>query len=101
MYGLEIARTCAREEMASFPNLRTPVEPSDESEGVRMSGVLPLAVAALVLAAGTVVALSELATLRGSHTVHTAPEFLTSALGAPRSTASLVRTPAPLDRSRA
>ena len=69
--------------------------PSDLSEGIRMPRVL-LAVAALVVALGTVFALSELATHRGGRTVHTTPKFLTSALGAPRPAASLVRTPAPL-----
>ena len=59
-----------------------------------MSRVL-LAVATLVVALGTVFALSELATHRGGRTVHTTPKFLTSALGAPRPAASLVRTPAP------
>jgi len=58
--------------MASFRILRTPAtKHSDVSEGIRMSGVLQLVAAALiVIAAGTVVALSELATHRGMRTVH-------------------------------
>ena len=60
--GLEIARTCARQEMASFPNVRPNRKPSDLSEGVRVRCVL-LAVAALANAAIRIVsALSELAT---------------------------------------
>ena len=77
--------------MASFPDVRRIAESSDRSEGVRMPRILALAVAALLLAAGAVFALSELATLRGAHTVHTTPEFLTGALGAPRPNAPLVR----------
>jgi hypothetical protein len=66
------------------------------SEGIRMFRVLMLAVAALAVAACTAIALSELATPKGVNAVHSTPEFLTGALGAPRPTASLVRTPAPL-----
>ncbi len=79
--------------MASFPNVRPTRLPSDLSEGIRMLRV-PLAVATLVVALGTVFALSELATHRGGRTVHTTPKFLTRALGAPRPKASLVRTQA-------
>jgi len=85
--------------MASFPNVRPYRKPSDLSEGVRVSR-FPLAVATLVVALGTVFALSELATHRGGRTVHVKPKFLTSELGAPRSAASLVRTPAPLGGGR-
>jgi len=60
--GLEIARTCARQEMASFPNVRPNRKPSDLSEGIRVRRVL-LVVAALANAAIRIVsALSELAT---------------------------------------
>ena len=81
--------------MASFPNVRPLRMSSDLSEGIRMLRV-PLAVATLRrrnLASSST--LSELATHRGGRTVHTTPKFLTSALGAPRPAASLVRTPAP------
>ena len=80
--------------MASFPNVRHSRKSSDASEGVRVPRLL-LAVATLVVAVGTVFALSELATLQGGRTVHATPKFLTRALGAPRPKASLVRTPAP------
>ena len=86
---------CAREEMASYPNLRPTEKPSDSSEGIRMSWILLLAVAALVFAAGTVFALSELATPRGDHTVHSTPAFVRHALGAPQRRAPLTRRPAP------
>lgn len=85
--------------MASFSNVRTPAQSSDYSEGFRMCRTPMLAVAALLLAAGAVTALSELATHRGNHTVQTTPEFLTRTLGAPRPAASLVRTPADSERS--
>ena len=80
--------------MASFPNVRHSRKSSDASEGVRVPRLL-LAIATLVVAVGTVFALSELATLQGGRTVHATPKFLTRALGAPRPKASLVRTPAP------
>jgi hypothetical protein len=62
---------------------------------------VPLAVAAFNVAIGTGFALSELATLRGTLTVHSTPTFLTRASRAPRSTASLVRTSALLPRTGA
>jgi hypothetical protein len=80
--------------MASFPNVRPTRLPSDVSEGFRMFARRPLAVATFDVALGTVIALSELATHRGGRMVHATPKFLTRALGAPRSKASLVRTPA-------
>ena len=63
-----------------------------------MFRVLMLAVAALAVAACTAIALSELATPKGVHTVHSKPEFLTRALGAPRPAASLVGTLAHAER---
>ena len=102
MKWLEIARMCAREEMASYPKLRPTEKPSDSSEGIRMSWILLLAVAALVFAAGTVFALSELATPRGAHTVHTTPNAnLTRALQTSHSAASLVGSPVRSERSAA
>ena len=52
-----------------------------------------LAIAALAFAAVTAVALSELASFRGSHAVRSTPGFLTRELGAPSPSAPLVRTP--------
>jgi len=57
--------------MASFRNLRTTnARPSDVSEGVRMRRDSELVAAAFLSAAGTVVALSELATPRVDSTVN-------------------------------
>ena len=58
--------------------------------------------ATLLLVFLSAVALSELNALRGSQTAapHATPTFLTRALGVARPKASLVRTPAPMSRSR-
>ncbi|MDX6467204.1 MAG: hypothetical protein QOI27_2244, partial [Gaiellaceae bacterium] len=78
--------------MASFLHLR-PHRPSETSEGSRMFRPR-LVAAALVLAAAVIAfGLSELAS--PGRAVHTQPEFLTRALGAPQPHASLVRSPAP------
>src|SRR5436853_6084744 len=83
--------------MASFPKMRLQRR-SATAERVRVLRPRPLAVAAtLAVAALAAAALSELAALQGTNAAsHTAtPAFLTSALGAARPEAALVRTPAP------
>jgi hypothetical protein len=81
-------------EMASFPKLRRPAEPSDKSEGIRMFRVLALAIAAAPAAVNTAVAPSELATLRGASVVcHTPNANLARALQASQPAASLVGSP--------
>jgi len=72
------------------------------SEGFRVRRILVLAVAALLLAAGAVTALSELATHRGNHTVSITPTAnLTRALQASLPAASLVGSPVLSERSAA
>ena len=88
----EYARTCARKEMASFPNVRPSKRPAGAWR-LRMVRHGSLVIAALVLAAVAAVALSELASFRGSHAVQPTPEFLTRELGAPSPSAPLVRAP--------
>ena len=78
--------------MASFPNVRPEKRPAGAWR-FGMSRRRSLAIAALVVAAVTAVALSELASFRGSHAVHPTPGFLTRELGAPSPSAPLVRAP--------
>ena len=88
--------------MASFSNVWTSAQSSDVSEGFCVRRALMLAVAALLLAAGAVTALSELATHRGIHTVHTTPTAnLARALQASHPAASLVGSPVLSERSAA
>jgi len=79
--------------MASFLKLRR--KPSALAGGFRTFRGKLVVTALLLAAAVTAFALSELAAPQGNHAVHSTPGFLTRALGAPRPTASLVRTPAP------
>ncbi|MEP6811698.1 MAG: hypothetical protein ABI990_01780, partial [Actinomycetota bacterium] len=72
------------------------MRPSKRPAGAWRLGILrrrSLVFAALVLAAGTAVVLSELASFRGGHAVRSTPGFLTRELGAPSLSAPLVRTP--------
>ena len=84
--------------MASYSKLRQRLR-SASAGRVRVLRRHPLATVTtlVVVALAAVVALSELAALRGNHAVsqHTTPAFLTRALGAARPAASLVRAPAP------
>jgi len=85
--------------MASFPDLR-PDARSAQAESWAMPSRRPrrLAGAAVLLAAFSLLAflaVSELATLRGTKASHRTPAFLSRALGSPDPKASLSRTPAP------
>src|SRR4051812_35331921 len=78
--------------MASFPNVRPSQRPADAWR-VRVLRRRSLVIAALLAAAVTAAALSELAGFRGSHAVQPTPGFLTRELGAPSPSAPLVRAP--------
>jgi hypothetical protein len=78
--------------MASFPNVRPSQRPAGAWR-VRVLRRRSLAIVTLVVAAVTAVALSELASFRGSHAVQPTPGFLTRELGAPSPSAPLVRAP--------
>src|SRR5690242_2398596 len=85
--------------MASFPDLR-PDARSAQAESWAMPSKRPrrLAGAAVLLAGFSLLAflaVSELATLRGTKASHRTPAFLSRALGSPDPKASLSRTPAP------
>ena len=88
----ENARARVRKEMASFHNVRPSKRPADAWRA-RVLRRRSLVIAALAFAAVTAVALSELASFRGSHAVQPTPGFLTRELGAPSPAAPLVRTP--------